>query len=173
MNEFAELFTEGGHKNSLGRAAEVLQAVLADSSRLDELYACILHEDAWVRMRAIDTFEKVGREHPDWLKPYLNQLLTEVAEIDQPSIQWHLAEIFAEVELKDIQRAQAIKLMKANIKNIDVDWIVSANTMKTLVSFVEDGYMPANEIAPLLELQRSHSSQAVRKRADKLLTEMS
>jgi hypothetical protein len=54
---FATVLSIGGTSNSLGRAEEVVQIVLADESRLDELFEC-LFDDEWLRMRAIDALEK-------------------------------------------------------------------------------------------------------------------
>jgi len=169
LESFESILAVGGKMNTLGRAAEVVQAVLKDKTRLDELFNCLFHEDAWLRMRAIDSLEKVCREHPEWLKPYIERLLGEVAEIDQASIQWHLAEIFAAVELTDDQRRRAITLMKRNIASNEVDWIVASNTMMALAKFVESGYLPANELMPLLKVQQHHRSKAVVRRAEKLI----
>ena len=169
---FAPMLAEGGKKNTLGRAEEVVQIVLADQSRLDELYECLFEDDAWLRMRAIDALEKVCRAHPEWLEPYVERLLGEVAVIDQASVHWHLAEVFRAIELTPDQRKQAITLMKRNIGNSSADWIVASNTMETLARFVADGIIPAQELIPLLEIQQTHHSKAVVKRATKLLAQL-
>lgn len=169
---FKTILAEGGKLNTLGRAKEVLEIVLADQSRLDELYQCLFEDDAWLRMRAIDTLEKVCRQHPDWLLPYVDRLLHEVADIDQASIQWHLAEMFREVELTPTQRQQAISIMKRNLASKDADWIVASNTMTTLAQFVKSGYLKASELIPLLKIQQTHHSAAVVKRATKILNDM-
>ncbi len=170
--KFADIFKEGGKKNTLGRAEEVLQIVANDHSHLDELYQCLFDDDAWVRMRAVDTLEKVCRVHPDWLEPYVERLLNEVAAIDQASIQWHLAELFTEINLSPDQRDRATKIMKRNISSKDVDWIVASNTMGALAKFVADNILPASELIPLLKIQQTHHSKAVVKRATRLLDEV-
>lgn len=169
---FGTMLAVGGKSNSLGRANEVLTTVLNDASKLNELYLCVLHEDAWVRMRAIDTLEKLCRVHPQWLEPYVDRLLHEVAAIDQASIQWHLAELFREIDLAPQQRRQAIAIMKRNIASNSADWIVASNTMDTLAQFVMDGMLPVAELIPLLELQQSHHSNAVVKRATRILNQL-
>lgn len=169
---FASMLAVGGKLNTLGRAAEVVQIVLDDQSRLDELFDCIFHEDAWLRMRAIDSFEKVCRVHPDWIVPYVDRLLTDVAAIDQASIHWHLAEIFAQVELTPRQRRLAINLMTRNISTNQADWIVASNTMKTLADYVQAGHIENVDLIPLLEIQQTHHSAAVIKRATKLLDQI-
>lgn len=170
---FESILTVGGKMNTLGRADEVVRVVLDDQSRLDELFKCIFHDDAWVRMRAIDSVEKVCREHPEWMLSYANRLLNEVAVIDQPSIQWHLAELFAQIELTSEQRRRAIEFMKHNIASVDADWIVASNTMQTLSDYVNAGYLPAAELTPLLHIQQNHHSNAVVKRATKILENVS
>lgn len=166
------MLAEGGKRNTLGRAEEVVQIVLADSSRLDELYQCLFEDDAWLRMRAIDALEKVCRVHPEWLKPYVDRLLDEVAAIDQASIQWHLAELFREIDLSPRQRQQAITIMKRNIARSSADWIVASNTMETLAGFVADGILLAAELMPLLEIQQTHHSKAVVTRATRIVTQL-
>lgn len=169
VEDFKSMLAEGGKKNTVGRAEEVVNAVLADSARLDELYECIFDDDAWIRMRAIDALEKVCRVRPDWLKPYVDKLLNEVAVIDQPSIQWHLPQIFTEVELSASQLSRAVELMKCNISTLDVDWIVSANTMTALVELAKHNLVSVDEVIPLLEVQTEHHSKSVSKKAYNLL----
>jgi hypothetical protein len=167
---FAAVLEAGGKTNSLGRAEEVLAAVLADASRLEELYACLSLPDAWVRMRAIDTMEKVCRAHPDWLLPYIDRFNTEFAQSEQASIQWHLAQMYAEVVLTPHQKQFALRWLTERISTTDVDWIVAANAMQTLTQFAEQGAVPKPDVIRLLEVQLNHKSNAVVKRATKLLT---
>ena len=169
---FADMLTVGGKKNSLGRAEEIVQIVLADQSRLEELYRCLFEDNAWVRMRAVDALEKVCRVHTEWLKPYVEKLLTDVAAIDQPSIQWHLAQMFREIDLSRDERRRAIDLMKHTISSVNVDWIVSSNTMETLAAYTTEEVLPAAEVVPLLEVQQTHHSNAVVKRATRLLEQL-
>ena len=174
MNEkFTEMLTAGGHANSLGRVNEVIELVLEDKSRLDELYNCLFDEDAWVRMRAADALEKICRQHSEWLKPYINRFQNEFATNTQPSIQWHLAQIYSQVDLTPDQKQAAIHWLKQLLSTKDVDWIVSANSMDTLVQFTLDGSVAAAEVTPLLKIQQKHKSNAVIKRATKQLAKLS
>lgn len=162
----------GGKTNSLGRAAEVVKIVLRDQSRLKELYDCVFVDDAWVRMRAIDSIEKVCRVHPDWLEPYVDRFSKDLATSTQPSIQWHLAEIYGEVQLTPQQKQFAIKWLKKKLASSDADWIVAANSMKTFAQFAQDGSVSRRELIEALQMQQHHASKAVVKRATKLLEEL-
>ncbi|HSX06493.1 MAG TPA: hypothetical protein VLG92_02130 [Candidatus Saccharimonadia bacterium] len=174
MNEkFVEMLAVGGHANSLGRVNDVIELVLHDKSRLDELYDCLFDVDAWVRMRAADGLEKICRQHPDWLSSYINKFQDKLAISSQPSIQWHMAQIYSEVELTDKQKQLAISWLKQLLSTKDVDWIVAANAMDTLAQFTKSGSFAEAELILLLKIQQQHKSNAVIKRANKLLAELS
>lgn len=173
MNEsFAKILTEGGKTNSLGRAGEVIDAVLDEKSRLEELYRCLFHEDAWVRMRAADSLEKICRVHPEWIEDYVDRLLQDFIGPAQPSIQWHLAQMYGEVELSPAQRREVIAWLLAVLSSPDVDWIVASNAMQTLAEFAGNGWIGKDAAAAALRVQQRHASRAVVKRADKLLSSL-
>ncbi|HEX8763133.1 MAG TPA: hypothetical protein VF733_05245 [Candidatus Saccharimonadales bacterium] len=171
--EFAKMLMAGGHANSLGRVDEVIEIVLNNRRRLNELYDCMFDNDAWVRMRAADALEKICRMHPDWLLPYIDRLAPELSTSDQPSIQWHLAQIYREVSLTDEQKYFAIGWLKSLLSSKEIDWIVAANAMDALVSFTKDGSFSVSKMTSLLEIQQKHKSKSVVRRASKLLAELS
>jgi len=166
---FTEMLAVGGKSNSLGRVNEVIELVLHDRSRLDELYECLFDEDAWTRMRAADALEKVCRAHPDWLQPYVDRFSKELATSSQPSIQWHLAQIYRQVDLTSGQKEKAISWLKMLLSTKEVDWIVAANAMDTLVHFVQDGSVAKSDVVTLLKVQQQHTSKSVVRRATKHL----
>ncbi len=173
MERFIDILRVGGKTNSLGRASEVINSVLADRSMLDDLYQCMFADDPWARMRAADSFEKICRVHPDWIEPYVERMLHDLTTSMQPSIQWHLAQIIGEVRLSNSQRQRAVAWLKQVLSSNEVDWIVSVNVMKTLLQFHRDGLVSKNEITPLFELQQLHRSNAVRKKATQFLQDIS
>lgn len=173
MESFKDMLLVGGKTNSLGRAGEVLEIVRSDTSRLDELFECIYHDDAWVRLRAIDTFEKLVKENPGLVTPYLERIFNDLTKSRQPSIQWHLAQIFSEVELTDAQRNTAIAWLKDKIKTTNVDWIVSGDVMKALLYFHAGGFVETKELIDLFKVQEGHKSKAISKKATKLLHNLS
>lgn len=172
MSTFERILMVGGKTNSLGRASEVIETVRNDQSRLSELFDCIYADDAWVRMRAIDSFEKIIKDEPQLVKPYLTRIFDELTFSDQPSIQWHLAQIFSEVELSDKQQTRAIDWLKSKLETVDVDWIVSVDAMKALLYFHSRGLFAASELKRLFDIQAGHKSNAVRKKAAKLQQEI-
>jgi hypothetical protein len=172
IQNFTDMLHTGGHANSLGRVPDVIELVLQDKSRLGELYGCLFAPDAWVRMRAADALEKICRQHPDWLLPYISRMQTELADTTQASFQWHMAQIYAQVSLSPKQKEMAIQWLKGLIATLDVDWIVAANTMDTLAQFTKDGSVAKPDFIALLKVQQHHSSKAVVRRATKWLEEL-
>lgn len=169
---FVEMLHTGGHANSLGRVDDVIAIVLQDHARLEELYNSLFDDDAWVRMRAADALEKVCRQHPKWLVPYIDKIARDLAASPQPSLQWHIAQIYRQVELTATQRQFAIKWLKGLLSRTEVDWIVAANAMETLAHFCREGYVPVHELTQQVKIQQHHKSPAVVKRATKLLHEI-
>lgn len=168
---FSDILAVGGKSNSLGRTHEVIDSVLSDKQRLDELYACMSNDDAWVRMRAIDAIEKVCRQHPEWIKPYIDRFQNELSLSKQPSVQWHLAQMYSELDMSESQKNIAIDWLKTLLSNTDVDWIVAADAMKTLVQFTHDGLVSINTTTDLLRVQQGHKSKSVVKKANGFLHE--
>ncbi len=169
---FAEMLAVGGKSNSLGRVNEVIEIVLQDKSRLDELYECLFNEDAWIRMRAADGIEKAARVHPNWLEPYIDRISKDLAPSTQPSIQWHIAQIYGQVTLTAGQKRFAINWLKGLLSSPQTDWIVAANSMDTLAQFVRDGSVSKSDFRKLLQIQCQHKSRSVVRRANKLLSEL-
>lgn len=159
----------GGKTNSLGRVNEVIDTVLRDKKRLDELYGCLFADDAWVRMRAADALEKICRQQPSWLSPFIDRIQADFAETTQPSLQWHIAQIYAQIPLTQPQKTRAIAWLRKLIATKDADWIVSANAMETLAQFTDDGSVSYEDFIALVKTQQRHKSPAVVKRADKWL----
>jgi hypothetical protein len=65
---FEEMLT-GGHPNSLGRTIEVVDMVLANSTRLLDLYNCYFSADEIVRLRTSNAIKRISLENPEWLIP--------------------------------------------------------------------------------------------------------
>jgi hypothetical protein len=166
---FAQIFSVGGKSNSLGRTDEVIAVVLQDPRLTEELYACLFNSDPWVRMRAADALEKVCRHHPDWLSPFIPRIQQELAQQTQPSIQWHIAQIYAQVQLSGAQKRVAIDWLKSLLSTTNIDWIVAANAMETLMQFTKEGAFPLRDMTALIAIQQKHASKSVVRRATKLL----
>lgn len=171
-----ELFDQmlaGGHPNSLGRTQEVVEIVLADHDRLDDLFAAIDSVDEFVRLRVGDALEKVCRDRPEWFLPYVDRLLNDLGEIDQPSVQWHVAQMaqHRHGDLSKHQAQRASNLLQRNLHD-SKDWIVLNVTMDVLTDWAGHDRALADWLKPQLERLRQDDRKSVAKRAGKRLAQL-
>ena len=160
----------GGHPNSLGRTQEVVDLVLADQARLIELLTAITSDDEVVRLRVGDALEKVCREQPAWFLPHVDQILDDLGKINQPSVQWHVAQMAQHLydNLSKNQAHRAVTLLQRNL-SASSDWIVLNVTMDVLSAWAEQDRQLADWLKPQLERLRDDARKSVAKRAAKRL----
>jgi hypothetical protein len=167
MTEFAEMLS-GGHPNSLGRTEEAVAAALANEERIGELFDTLASEDATVRMRVGDALEKVARERPEAVEPYVERILGEMARIDQPSVQWHVAQLLTEVPLTPAQRRRGIAWLWRTWERSD-DWIVISETLTALAHFAPRSPSVRERLPDALRETQRDPRKSVARRATKLL----
>ncbi|WP_421851713.1 hypothetical protein [Oricola sp.] len=167
------LMLAGGKPNSLGRTLEVVAEVLADRARMADLYDCYGSDDELVRLRTSNACRRVFRERPDLFAEYADRLLDEVAEIDQPSAKWTLAQIFLEHDrrLTDAQRARAKAVVVRNLLCED-DWIALNMSMKTLETWTKTDATLKPQIVARVRALADDRRRSVSKGAHKLLAAM-
>lgn len=160
----------GGHPNSLGRTIEVVDLVLADRARLEELYACYGSRDEVVRLRVSNALRRVQAEQPAWLLPFIDRLIEEIGALDQASAQWTLAKLFERAwsDMSAAQRARAKALVQRNLAEHD-DWIVLNNSIEALVNWAEEDPKLRAWLPDRLERLSRDERQSVAKRAGKAL----
>lgn len=170
MDKPFEKMLTGGHPNSLGRTVEVVEIVLADRDRLEELYACYRSDDEVVRLRTSNALKRISREKPEWLVPLIDGFLTEIADLDQASAQWTLADLFETLAplLTPAQRQQAEAVLKRNLAHHH-DWIVLNQTMKTLGAWAKTDPALKDWLVPHLERLSGDGRKSVAKTAAKTL----
>lgn len=170
--EFADLL-RGGHPNSLGRTGDVVGIVLADESRLDELFAAIKDPDEVVRMRVGDALEKVCRQQPSWFVPRIDHIIDVLGAVDQPSVQWHVAQLLQHLadELSTVQERRARRLLQRNLST-STDWIVLNVTMDVLTEWSTRDRSLGRWLIPELERLVSDRRKSVAKRASTRLAQL-
>jgi hypothetical protein len=160
-----------GKPNSLGKVPQVVRDVLRHPRKLGALFECIFHEDEWVRMRASDALEKVCAENPKLLTPLKRRIFEEMAEADQPSVQWHFAQIMSEMELSPADVRTAVRLIKRNLERTN-DWIVVNLSLETLAIFARRDRRMLRALEPMLTRYARSPHKSVRHRVKKLRAEL-
>jgi len=164
-----DVMLTGGHPNSLGRTVEVVDTVLADKSRLAELFECYRSADPVVRLRTSNALKRVQALRHGWLVPYLDRLIDEIGALDQPSAQWTLAQLFLRYtpDMTPAQHGRAVALLKRNLEQHH-DWIVLNTTMVTLHAWSRSDPELHAWLHPHLERLASDPRTSVAGRARKL-----
>jgi hypothetical protein len=152
VREPFEAMLTGGHPNSLGRTVEVVDAVLADPERLEELFACYGSSNEVVRLRVSSAMKRIAHAQPALVVPYIDRMLGEVAGLQQASAQWTLAQLFLALEeyLSPQQKRRAVSVMQCNLETWG-DWIVLIQTMTTLAAWAKADPELAAWLRPHLE----------------------
>lgn len=165
-----EAMLTGGHPNSLGNTVEVVNIVLKDKKRFEELYQCYFSKDEVVRLRVSNAMKRIAREHLDWLVPYIDKFINDISKINQASTQWTLAQLFLmlEKDLTDKQKKQAVDILKRNLDNND-DWIVQNTTIETLTQWAHSDESLAGWLKPRLKKFTASERKSVANRAQKAL----
>lgn len=156
----------GGPKRELRNSA-VIDAVLTDPDRVDELFSCVFDDDAHVRMRASDALEKVCREQPSTVAPLTDPILTDMAASDQPSVQWHVAQLVSTLPLNNRQRRRGIDAVRRYL-DTSGDWIVLTQSMRTMGLFAEHDESLRRTLMPRLDELGRDPRPAVARLAQKI-----
>ena len=170
QDEAFETMLTGGHHNSLGRTVEVFDTVMATPERLEEIYSCYFSQDEVVRLRTSSVFKRISIEEPEWLLPYIDKFINDIAKIDQASTQWTLAILFAALRqyMTPAQAKDAKQILQNNLANHN-DWIVLNYTMQTLADWSKDDTVLKDWLMPHLQRVSNDSRKSVAGRAKKLI----
>ena len=172
LEPFSFMLT-GGHPNSLGRTEEVVSAVHADRSRMDELFDCYRSSDEVVRLRTSSALKRLFRAEPRWLDTHSERLFADMATLDQPSAKWTFAQLALDLR-KQLSAADMARAKDIVVKNLheDDDWIVLNMSMKTCAHWVRSDPDLASRLrARALELSADRR-RSVANGAAKLLRAM-
>jgi hypothetical protein len=84
MKDFETQLT-GGHYNSLGNTLTVVETVLANPERFEELFNCYFSNNEVVRLRVSNAMKRICKEHKELLTPFIDRFLNDASPIDQAS----------------------------------------------------------------------------------------
>jgi hypothetical protein len=160
----------GGDRRSIGRVSEVVAEVLNDPSLFEVIFNGMLSDDPIIRMRSADAVEKITQEHPEYLRPYKEKLIQQVARINQQEVRWHVAQMFPRLELSEEERAVIVKILLGYLN--DESKIVKTFSMQALTDFAERDAGLRPQVIRLLEELTRTGSPAMRSRGQKLLEKL-
>jgi hypothetical protein len=145
--------------------------VLADPTLFGELFQGMLNDELLIKMRAADAVEKITALHPEYLQPYKNQLIEQVASIDQQEVRWHVAQMLPRLELSAAEQAQAVEILLGYLN--DKSKIVKTLAMQALADLAEREARLRPQVSKLLAELTETGSPAMKSRGQKLLNRLS
>ncbi|MCL4304078.1 MAG: ACT domain-containing protein, partial [Anaerolineae bacterium] len=148
MNDLLKKLS-GGDRRSIGRSDEGVAEVLADPSRFPLLFEGLLGDDPLIRMRAADAVEKITARHPDYLQPYKNKPIGQVAQINQQEVRWHVAQLLPRLRWSEAERVQVVEILLAYLN--DASRIVKTFAMQALADLAGQDDHLRPQVIPLLE----------------------
>jgi len=160
----------GGDRRSVGRVDEVIADVLSDPTLFRAVFDGMLSDDPIIKMRSADAIEKITAERPEYLQPYKDSLLYQVAKIEQQEVRWHVAQMLPRLELDARERATAVSTVLDYLD--DESKIVKTFSMQALADFAEQDDRFRAQVIGLLEELTSAGSPAMKSRGRKLLARL-
>jgi hypothetical protein len=157
----------GGDRRSIGRVDKVVAEVLNDPSLFEVVFNGMLSDDPIIRMRSADAVEKITAKHPEYLQPYKEKLIQQVAKSDQQEVRWHVAQMFPRLELSEEERAVVVEILLDYLN--DKSRIVRTFSMQALADFAERDAGLRPKVIQLLEELTRTGSPAMKSRGRKLL----
>jgi len=160
----------GGHPNSLGNTILVVEEILQNPERIQELYDCYFSTDEIVRLRVSNAFKRIAKEKPEVVVPFLDQFITNISKINLASTQWTFAQLFMILDkfVTEKQRLEVVQILKNNLVNYN-DWIVLNFTMEALVGYSKKYLDLKPWLKPHLERLSKDTRKSVANRAHKYL----
>lgn len=163
-----------GNTNTLGRAVEVVDLIIEEPSRMQEVYDLFFQDDEWVKLRAGNVFKRLWRSRPELVAPFIDGWVDDVSKLNQPSVNWNFAQLMDE-RIEDVtpkQKKIAVKRIQGYLNTSD-DWIVQNTSIQTLGTWARDDETLRKWLLPQLEKFSRSDKSSVARRAEKFLDKLS
>ncbi len=170
MREVLEKLT-GGDRRLIGRSDEVVAEVLEDPTLFDTVFGGMLNEDPLVRMRSADAVEKITAEYPEYLRPYKEKLIQQVAATEQQEVRWHVAQMLPRLSLTREERAVVLSILLDYLN--DESRIVKTFCMQALADLAEKDPSLRPRVIDLLTHLIKTGTPAMKSSGRKLLDTLS
>tara|TARA_B100000586_G_C19863465_1_gene323854 strand:+ start:69 stop:608 length:540 start_codon:yes stop_codon:yes gene_type:complete len=165
---------KGGHPNSLGKTVEVVEEVLSNPDKIDELFSCYNSNDETVRLRTSNAFKRIFREKPVFFESWKKEFIEYVAEINQPSAKWTTIQILNELfeYLDEKEKIQSSKICLKYLRN-ESDWIVINHSINFMRNHKELFDFNDSSLMKLIKSYESDQRKSISKNVGKLLKNLS
>lgn len=158
----------GGDLRSIGRSDEVSRKVLEKPELFGAVFDGMTHGDPVIRARSADAVEKITKSRPDMLAPFKKRLLTEIADISQQEVRWHVAQMIPRLALSPNERVKVIKTLFSWVDS-EKSRIVRTFSLQALADLAKDDAAIKKAVKEKLEDAVKNGAPAMIARSRKLL----
>jgi hypothetical protein len=157
----------GGDVRSLGRSRRLVDALVRDPSKFDEVFKEIFSDDPVVRVRAADVVEKVTRTRPELLRPFKRTLIERAAVMEDPKVRWQVLPMLVRVRLSAAERDRVREILLESLQSRSS--ILRTVALQTLWDLSDGDAGMREEVRGVLAEAMVSGSAAMRARARILL----
>jgi hypothetical protein len=125
----------GGDRRSIAGANEALALVHANAELVSELATLVEDNDWLVSERALDVLEKLAHERPDWVAPFKNVFIGEVADSDKWEIRLQVVRALPLFGWSTAARRRAVAILCRDVGHSQT--FVKAWALDSLARFAE------------------------------------
>jgi len=107
----------GGDRRSIAQANRALSLIHANPNLVSEVAQLAQDSDWLVSMRAMDLFEKIAMEHPDWVEPHKKILIGALADSDKWEIHLQIVRALPLFDWAPAEQRRVIEILLRDVEH--------------------------------------------------------
>jgi DNA-directed RNA polymerase subunit F len=159
-----------GDLKTTGKSDELAKKAMNNPSMIKELVLSINNEDKGVRMRAVDSVQKISELKPEAIKHYKKEFI-KFSTINQKEVRWHLAQIYPVLDLNHHEREGILNKLQEWIKT-DESNIVKVFSMQAIYDFSLKDESIKHVAKKVIKEAMKFNTPSINSRAKKLLKKL-
>jgi hypothetical protein len=161
----------GGTRTSVGEADKVIQQLLKNATKLNEIYGLFLDEDPVVAMRASYVAMKVAEQSPQSVNPFTKDVLKNFDLYVQQEVRWHIPQLLVHMELSKAQRKRAYEVVMSWAET-DKSKIVGYYGFQAAADFAELDEQLLQDFIPRIRKANKSGAKSIQNRCKKIAKQL-
>ena len=170
MGGFKETLS-GGTRTSVGEADKVIQQLLKNATKLNEIYGLFLDEDPVVAMRASYVAMKVAEQSPQSVNVFAKDVLKNLDLYVQQEVRWHIPQLLVHMELSKAQRKRAYEVVMSWAET-DKSKIVGYYGFQAAADFAELDEQLLQDFIPRIRKANKSGAKSIQNRCKKIAKQL-
>jgi hypothetical protein len=161
----------GGTRTSVGEADKVIQQLLKNATKLNEIYGLFLDEDPVVAMRASYVAMKVAEQSPQSVNAFAKDVLKNLDLYVQQEVRWHIPQLLVHMELSKAQRKRAYEVVMSWAET-DKSKIVGYYGFQAAADFAELDEQLLQDFIPRIRKANKSGAKSIQNRCKKIAKQL-